>query len=131
MNKTSFAPAFAALVVSSLVHASSAESIVQPLNDPLWGTLSGRVQFLGMQRDYDHGLNGYNGTLGTVIGYESPRVGGFDFGGFGSFGGGSYGTSDSYFSGSSWLGSGSGGGSGGFGGGGSFKLDEFGNIVAV
>ena len=74
-------PVLAALLAAPLYfQAVAADSILNPLNDQLRGTVSGRVQTLGIYRDFDHGNNGHKTTLGTVIGYESPGFCGFDFG---------------------------------------------------
>lgn len=69
-----------AALLTAPVSAVAAESILEPLNAQLWGTVSGRLQALGMYRDFDHGNNGHNTTLGTIIGYNSPEIAGFDFG---------------------------------------------------
>lgn len=79
MNKTIFALASTALALSA-VPPAAAGSFIQPPEENLRGTLSGRVQLLAMSRDYDDGLNGSNATLGTVLGYTSPQIGRFDFG---------------------------------------------------
>jgi len=59
---------------------ASAESIMQPINDKGYGTISGRVQSLTMYRDYDGVGNGYNTNLGVILGYTSPNWAGFDLG---------------------------------------------------
>ena len=55
---------------------------VQKFNKMEYGTLSGRVQWLTMYRDYtdDGSGEGANSTLGLVFGYVSPEFAGFDFG---------------------------------------------------
>lgn len=60
-----------------------AESIMKPINDLGYGTISGRVQSLSMYRDYENnpsGENGANTTLGAILGYTSPEMAGFDLG---------------------------------------------------
>ncbi len=65
----------AALVLAMAVAASlaSAESVLKPFNEKGYGTVSGRVQFLGMNRDFDNGNNGNASTLGLVLGYITPK----------------------------------------------------------
>lgn len=62
-----------------------AESVLKPVNDLGYGTLSGRIQSLTMYRDFEsknngNGLNGANSTLGVVLGYTTPEFAGFDAG---------------------------------------------------
>ena len=64
-------------LTSSLV---SAESIMKPVNDQGYGTISGRIQSLSMYRDYEGVGNGANSTLGFILGYTSPEFAGFDGG---------------------------------------------------
>ena len=54
-----------ALVLAMAMTASlaSAESVMKPFNEKGYGTVSGRVQFLGMYRDFDNGNNGDASTL--------------------------------------------------------------------
>ncbi|VGO21637.1 hypothetical protein SCARR_03711 [Pontiella sulfatireligans] len=59
---------------------AGAESIMKPFNDQGYGTISGRVQYLGMYRDYDNGNNGNASTMGIVLNYTTPEVAGFDAG---------------------------------------------------
>lgn len=59
------------------------ERLLQPLNDLGYGTVSGRIQALGMYRDFDNieaGNNGANATLGFVLDYTTPRLFGLDAG---------------------------------------------------
>lgn len=57
------------------------ESILKPVNDLGYGTISGRIQSLTMYRDFQSkGAHGANSTLGVVLGYTSPQVIGFDVG---------------------------------------------------
>ncbi len=73
-----------ALILTAALTASlvSAESIMKPVNDKGYGTISGRIQSLTMYRDYaDDGKgNGANSTLGIILGYTSPEFAGFDGG---------------------------------------------------
>jgi len=66
-----------AALTASLV---SAESIMKPVNDQGYGTISGRIQSLTMYRDFEGGGNGANSTLGFILGYTSPDFAGFDGG---------------------------------------------------
>ena len=70
----------ASFVSALIVSTAFAGSLADPLNDSIPGEISGRVQFLGMHRDFEHGLSGSNATLGTLLGYDSPQFGTFDFG---------------------------------------------------
>jgi hypothetical protein len=74
-----------AIILISALTASlvSAESIMKPINDKGYGTISGRVQSLSMYRDFENnasGVNGANSTLGIIFGYTSPELAGFDAG---------------------------------------------------
>lgn len=69
------------LTISMAASLVSAESILKPLNDKGYGTVSGRIQSLTMYRDFDSkGANGANSTIGIVLGYTTPEVAGFDAG---------------------------------------------------
>jgi len=71
------------LLASAMVASfAAAESVLKPLNEKGYGTISGRIQSLSMYRDYaDDGRgNGANSTLGFVLGYTSPEFAGFDAG---------------------------------------------------
>ncbi|MEE9367874.1 MAG: hypothetical protein V3V05_03310 [Pontiella sp.] len=69
------------LATAMAVSLVSAESILKPINDQGYGTISGRIQSLTMYRDFDSkGANGANSTLGIVLGYTSPEIAGFDAG---------------------------------------------------
>ena len=64
-----------------MLSASSwSESILKPLNEKGYGTVSGRIQSLSMYRDFDGVGNGANTTLGFVLNYTSPEFSGFDAG---------------------------------------------------
>ena len=61
------------LILTSAICASfaSAESVLKPLNDKGYGTVSGRIQSLTMYRDFESaaggaGANGANSTIGTT-----------------------------------------------------------------
>ena len=71
-----------ALILTMAMTASlaSAESVMKPFNEKGYGTVSGRLQFLGMYRDYDNGNNGDASTLGGILGYITPKWAGFDAG---------------------------------------------------
>lgn len=65
------------------VSPALADSPLQAFNAQGHGTVSGRVQYLGMYRDFDNGNNGNNGhasTLGFILGYVSPQWHGLDAG---------------------------------------------------
>lgn len=72
----------ATLVLALLVAAApaAADSIMKPFNDKGYGTVSGRLQYLGMYRDFDNGNNGHASTMGLVLGYVTPQWSGFDAG---------------------------------------------------
>lgn len=58
----------------------SAESVLKPINDKGYGTISGRIRSLTMYRDFDGVGNGANSTLGGILGYTSPSWAGLDLG---------------------------------------------------
>lgn len=77
----------AALTLTVLLAASMVfgESILQPVNDMGYGTFFGRIQSLSMYRDFESanagsGANGANSTIGTILGYTTPEMAGFDAG---------------------------------------------------
>lgn len=65
-----------------ILSASSwSESVLKPLNDQGYGTISGRIQSLTMYRDFESkNANGANSTVGIVLGYTTPGFAGFDAG---------------------------------------------------
>ena len=69
----------AAMLTTSL-HGGEPVAAPQPTPSTDYGTFSGRIQYLGMYRDYDNGNNGHSSTLGLMLGYQSPKFGGFDMG---------------------------------------------------
>jgi hypothetical protein len=80
-NNTSMKKTTTLLVLAAVGGSlASAESIIKPINDQLYGTITGRIQSLTMYRDYDGIGNGYNTNLGIVLGYTSPDWAGFDLG---------------------------------------------------
>lgn len=72
------------LTISMAASIVTAESVLKPLNDQGYGTISGRIQSLSMYRDFDskgaNGANGANSTVGVVLGYTTPEFAGFDAG---------------------------------------------------
>jgi hypothetical protein len=77
MKKTVLILSVAMAMTASL---ASAESVMKPFNDKGYGTVSGRLQFLGMYRDYENVKNGNASTLGGILGYISPTWDGLDAG---------------------------------------------------
>ena len=74
---------FRILVMTILLTAAfvSAESILKPLNDQGYGTISGRIQSLTMYRDFESiNADGANSTLGIILEYTTPELAGFDAG---------------------------------------------------
>jgi len=71
-----------ALILALAMTASlaSAESVMKPFNEKGYGTVTGRLQYLGMYRDFDDGNNGHASTLGVVLGYTTPKWAEFDAG---------------------------------------------------
>jgi len=62
---------------------SSSLSFIDSINSKGYGTFSGRIQLLGMYRDYEDTPNGDYGhatTLGAMLGYISPTWNGFTLG---------------------------------------------------
>ncbi len=75
-------PVFVSLVLGVFVAGNGlAESVLQPLNEKGYGTVSGRIQSLTMYRDFETLGEGANTTLGILLGYTSPEWAGFDLGG--------------------------------------------------
>jgi opacity protein-like surface antigen len=68
------------LLLATCAASVSAESIIQPVNDQIPGTISGRIQTIGMYRDFEGSGNGANASAGLVLEYTSPEMAGFDFG---------------------------------------------------
>ncbi len=68
------------LTIAMAISFASAESVLKPINEKGYGTISGRVQSLSMYRDYDALGSGHNSTLGLVLGYISPEFVGLDLG---------------------------------------------------
>jgi hypothetical protein len=68
------------LILSLTASLASATGVMQPINEKGYGTVSGRLQFLGMYRDFDNGNNGHASTLGGVLDYVTPKRGGLDAG---------------------------------------------------
>jgi hypothetical protein len=62
---------------------TSSLSFIDSINSKGYGTFSGRVQLLGMYRDYEDRVAGEHGhatTLGAMLGYVSPTWKGFTLG---------------------------------------------------
>ncbi|MEA2067619.1 MAG: hypothetical protein U9P12_00325, partial [Verrucomicrobiota bacterium] len=71
------------LATTLVASFASAESIMKPVNDLGYGTVSGRIQSLSMYRDFENttgGDNGANSTVGIVLEYTTPVIAGFDAG---------------------------------------------------
>jgi hypothetical protein len=69
------------LTVVLITSLANAQSIMKPVNDLGYGTVSGRIQSLTMYRDFESkGLNGANSTLGIVLSYVTPEITGFSAG---------------------------------------------------
>ena len=69
------------LAVALTTSLVGAESIMKPVNDLGYGTVSGRIQSLTMYRDFESkGLDGANSTLGIVLSYVTPEMAGFSAG---------------------------------------------------
>ncbi len=66
MKKIVFLSAFVSLA------CAATESLLAPVNDLGYGTLSLRAQTISMYRDYEDVGNGYSTTLGLQLGYLSP-----------------------------------------------------------
>lgn len=71
-----------ALILSAIgaAAAATAGSVVAPLNDLGYGTVSGRIQSLYMYRDYDDGNNNHATSVGLKLDYLSPELSGFSVG---------------------------------------------------
>jgi hypothetical protein len=62
---------------------SSSGGFLESINNKGFGTFSGRIQFLGMYRDYEGvpgGEYGHASTLGALLEYTSPTFHGFSIG---------------------------------------------------
>lgn len=62
---------------------TSSLGFIDSINSKGYGTFSGRVQLLGMYRDYEGapaGEYGHATTLGAMLSYQSPTFAGFDLG---------------------------------------------------
>lgn len=75
MKTTSIALAVA---LTSQLYAGE-PATTQPVGKTDYGEFSGRIQYLGMYRDFEIS-HGHASTLGFVLGYQSPEFGGFDLG---------------------------------------------------
>lgn len=72
----------AILLLATILTTSlaSAEGVMSTFNEKGYGTVSGRLQYLGMYRDFDNGNNGHASTMGLVLGYITPKWAQFDAG---------------------------------------------------
>ena len=68
------------VVMAMTASLAQAESIMKPFNEKGYGTVSGRLQFLGMYRDYENVKNGNASTMGGILGYHTPTWSGLDAG---------------------------------------------------
>ena len=68
------------LATAMTVSPASAQGIMSSFNEKGYGVVSGRIQYLGMYRDYENVKNGNASTLGAVLGYLTPKWSGFDAG---------------------------------------------------
>ena len=77
MNKSVLIFSVAMVLKATLAQA---ESVMKPFNDKGYGVVSGRLQFLGMYRNYENVKNGNASTMGGILGYTSPTWSGLDAG---------------------------------------------------
>jgi len=68
------------ILASFCAAAASADSVLAPVNELGYGTLSGRLQSLYMYRDFDNGNNNHATSLGVKLDYLSPEFAGFSAG---------------------------------------------------
>jgi len=68
------------LATAMTVSLASAQSVMSSFNEKGYGVVSGRIQYLGMYRDYENVKNGNASTLGGILGYQTPKWSGFDAG---------------------------------------------------
>ncbi len=64
----------------SLTAAFTSAGPVEQFNQYGYGTISGKLQYLGMYRDYDNGNNAYAQNLALTLNYTSPELAGFSIG---------------------------------------------------
>jgi len=62
------------------VSLASAQSAMSSFNEKGYGVVSGRIQYLGMYRNYENVKNGNASTLGGILGYITPAWAGLDAG---------------------------------------------------
>jgi hypothetical protein len=62
------------------VSLASAQSVMSSFNEKGHGVVSGRIQYLGMYRNYENVKNGNASTLGGILGYITPAWAGLDAG---------------------------------------------------
>jgi hypothetical protein len=71
------------LCLAAVSSAVLGESVLTPVNELGYGTVSMRLQTLSMYRDYENATpgNAYSTTAGLLFGYTSPELSGFSVGG--------------------------------------------------
>jgi hypothetical protein len=68
------------VAIATTASLASADSVMNPLNNKGYGTVSGRLQFLGMYRNYENVKDGNASTMGGILGYITPTWSGLDAG---------------------------------------------------
>jgi hypothetical protein len=68
------------LAMALTVSLASAQSVMSSFNEKDYGVVSGRIQYLGMYRNYENVKNGNASTLGGILGYITPAWAGLDAG---------------------------------------------------
>jgi len=68
------------LAMALTVSLASAQSVMSSFNEKGYGVVSGRIQYLGMYRNYENVKNGNASTLGGILGYITPTWDGLDAG---------------------------------------------------
>jgi hypothetical protein len=68
------------LAMALTVSLASAQRVMSSFNEKGYGVVSGRIQYLGMYRNYDNVKNGNASTLGGILGYLTPTWAGLDAG---------------------------------------------------
>jgi len=62
------------------VSLASTQGVMSSFNEKGYGVVSGRIQYLGMYRNYENVKNGNASTLGGILGYITPAWAGLDAG---------------------------------------------------
>ena len=68
------------LAMALTVSLASAQGVMSSFNEKGYGIVSGRIQYLGMYRNYENVKNGNASTLGGIMGYITPAWAGLDAG---------------------------------------------------